>query len=151
MRSKLCAGSIALLLVVIALLFIFPGMPVFAGSTGSLHLVLAAPIVTPTPDTTAALNAANNAVSQAQNLLTVISIFATILGVVLGLFSVFAIVIGILGFRSYGEFRTLVKDLRTNMAETREDADNTRSALVYLSLGDRFSNSEGYRRGYQKL
>ncbi len=139
MRCKLCAGSIALLLIVFALLFIFPCSHVFAANIGAVSSV---PIDAPTPDTTAAVNAANNAVSQAQNLLTVMSVFATILGVVLGLFSVFAIVIGILGFRSYGEFRTLVKDLRTNMVATQEDADNTRSALVYLSLGDRFLNQK---------
>lgn len=142
MRSKLCAGSIALLLVVVALLFILPGTPVLAGSTGAMSSAFAAPIVTPTPDTTAAVNAANNAVSQAQNLLTVMSVFATILGVVLGLFSVFAIVIGILGFRSYGEFRTLVADLRTKLTQAQADADNTRSALVYLSLGDRLLNQK---------
>jgi tetratricopeptide (TPR) repeat protein len=142
MRRKLCAGSIALLLVVVALLFIFPGIPVFASSTGAISSAFATPIVTPSPDTTAAVNAANNAVSHAQDLLNIMGWFATILGVVLGLFSVFAIVIGFLGFRSYGEFRTLVRELRTNMAEIRKDADNTRSALIYLSLGDRLLNQK---------
>ncbi|MEO8970140.1 MAG: hypothetical protein ABI406_00900, partial [Ktedonobacteraceae bacterium] len=94
MRSKLCTGSIALLLVVVALLFIFPATTVFAYSTGAIPSVLAAPIVTPTPDTT---TAANNAVSQAQNLLTVMSVFATILGVVLALLSLFAAVLVFLG------------------------------------------------------
>lgn len=138
MRSKLCTGSLALLLVAVALLFIFPALPVFAGSTGAISSALAAPSATPTPDTTAAVNAANNAVSQAQNLLTAMSVFATILGVVLALFSVFAIVLGFLGFRSYGEFQTLVKDLRTKLTQVQVEADNTRSALVYLSLGDQF-------------
>ncbi len=149
MRSTLRAGGIVLLSVIVALLFILPVAPVFASSTGgttAMPFVLAAPVVTPTPDTTEAVNAANNAVSHAQDLLNIMGWFATILGIVLGLFvglfSVFAIVSGILGFRSYGEFRTLVKNLRTNMAEIREDADNTRSALVYLSLGDRLLNQK---------
>ena len=142
MRSKLFVGSIASLLVLVALLFIFPGSHVLAANSGAVSSVSAIPVDTPTPDTTAAVNAANNAVSHAQDLLNIMGWFATILGVVLGLFSVFAIVIGFLGFRSYGEFRTLVKDLRTNMAEIRADADNTRSALVYLSLGDRLLNQK---------
>ena len=142
MRSKLFVGSIASLLVLVALLFIFPGSHVLAANSGAVSSVSAIPVDTPTPDTTAAVNAANNAVSHAQDLLNIMGWFATILGVVLGLFSVFAIVLGILGFRSYGEFRTLVKDLRTNMAEIRADADNTRSALVYLSLGDRLLNQK---------
>lgn len=142
MRSKLCAGSIALLLVVVALLFILPGTSVFARGIGVMTSALAAPNVTPTPDTTAAVNAANNAVSHAQDLLNIMGWFATILGVVLALFTVFSIVLGVLGFRSYGEFQTLVKELRKNMAEIRADADNTRSALIYLSLGDRLLNQK---------
>lgn len=138
MRRKLFVGSIATLLIVVALLFIFLGAPVFAGSTGPIHAVLAAPIVTPTPDTTAAVNAANNAVSQAQSLLNVMSVFATILGVVLALLSLFAAVLAFLGVRSYREVLSLASELRTNMAGIRAEADNTRSALVYLSLGDRF-------------
>ena len=142
MRSKLIMGSIALLLVVLALLFILAGTPVFAARTGTVSFTLAVPIITPTPDVSAAVTASNNAIAQAQNLLNIMGWFATILGVVLGLFSVFAIVPGFLGFRSYNEFRTLVKELRTNMAEIRADADNTRSALVYLSLGDRLLNQK---------
>ncbi len=134
MRRKLFVGSIASLLIVVALLFIFPGIPVFAGGTGTIASAFAAPVVSPTPDTTAA----NNAVSQAQDLLNIIGWFATILGIVLTLFSVFAIVIGFLGFRSYGEFQTLVKDLRTKLTQIQVEADRTRSALVYLSLGDQF-------------
>lgn len=137
MRSKLCAGSIALLLVVVALLFIFPGGPVFAGSTGAVSFAFAAPIATPTADTTAAVNAANNAVSHAQDLLNIMGWFATILGVVLTLFGLFAIGLGLLGFRSYREVLSLAKDLRTNMEEIRAEAEKTRSALVYLGLGDR--------------
>ncbi|MHB8599789.1 MAG: tetratricopeptide repeat protein [Ktedonobacteraceae bacterium] len=137
MRSKLCAGSIASLLVVVVLFFIFPSVPVFAGSTGAISSTFAAPVVTPTPDTTAAVNAANNAVSHAQDLLNIMGWFATILGVVLTLFGLFAIGLGLLGFRSYREVLSLAKDLRTNMEEIRADADKTRSALVYLGLGDR--------------
>jgi tetratricopeptide (TPR) repeat protein len=138
MRRKLCAGSIASLLIVVALLFIFPGTSVFASSTGAISSAFAAPVVTPTADTTAAVNASNNAVSHAQDLLNIMGWFATILGVVLTLFSVFAIVIGFLGFRSYGEFQILVKDLRTKLTQIQVEADRTRSALVYLSLGDQF-------------
>ena len=109
MRRKLFVGSIASLLIVVALLFIFPGIPVFAGSTGTIASAFAAPVVSPTPDTTAAVNAANNAVSHAQDLLNMMGWFATILGVVLALFSVFAIVIGFLGFRSYGRVSRIGK------------------------------------------
>ncbi|HVB21639.1 MAG TPA: tetratricopeptide repeat protein [Ktedonobacteraceae bacterium] len=137
MRSKLCAGSIASLLVVVALLFIFPGTPVFASSTGTMVSAFAAPLATPTADTTAAVNAANNAVSHAQDLLNIMGWFATILGVVLTLFGLFAVGLGLLGFRSYREVLSLAKDLRTNMEEIRADAEKTRSALVYLGFGDR--------------
>ncbi|HLX40023.1 MAG TPA: tetratricopeptide repeat protein [Ktedonobacteraceae bacterium] len=136
MRSKLCAGSIALLLVVVALFFIFPGTPALAGSIGAMSSALAAPTATPTADTTAAVNAANNAVSHAQDLLNIMGWFATILGVVLTLFTVFTVVIGILGFKSYSDYNALVKDLSTKLTQTKTEADNTRSALVYLSLGD---------------
>ncbi len=137
MRRRLFAGGSALLLITVALLFIFPGSHVFAAQIGVVSSVSSVPIVTPTPDTTASVNAANNAVSQAQNLLNVMSVFAGIFGVVLTLFTVFALVVGFLGFNSYREFHKLVDNLRTNLAETRKDADNTRAALVYLSLGDR--------------
>ena len=139
MRRKLFAGSSALLLIAVALLFIFPGSHVFAANIGAVSSV---PVVTPTPDTTAAVNAANNAVSRAQDLLNIMGVFAGIFAVVLTLFSVFAIVIGFLGFSSYTEFRKLVDNLRTNLAKTQKDADNTRSALIYLSLGDRLLNQK---------
>jgi tetratricopeptide (TPR) repeat protein len=142
MRRKLFAGSGALLLIAVALLFILPGSHVFAANIGAISSVSTVPVDTPTPDTTAAVNAANNAVSHAQDLLSIMGWFATILGAVLGLFSVFAIVIGILGFRSYGEFRTLVTDLRAKLEQAKADADNTRTALVYLSLGDRLLNQK---------
>ena len=141
MRRKLFVGSIALLLVVVALLFIFPGAPVFAGSKGAISSMLTVPVVTPTPDTSAAVNAANNAVSRAQDLLNIMGGFATILGVVLTLFTVFTVVIGILGFKSYSDYNNMVKDLGTKLTQDdKTEADNTRSALVYLSLGDRLLN-----------
>ncbi|HLJ36429.1 MAG TPA: tetratricopeptide repeat protein [Ktedonobacteraceae bacterium] len=142
MRSKLCAGGIASLLVVVTLFFVFPGSHVLAANSGVVSSVSAIPIDTPTPDTTAAVNAANNAVSQAQNLLTVMSVFATILGVVLALLSLFAAVLAFLGIRSYREVLSLASELRTSMAGIRSEADNTRSALVYLSLGDRLLNQK---------
>ncbi len=142
MRRKLFAGSSALLPIAVALLFIFPGSHVFAANIGVVSSVSSVPIAAPTPDTTAAVNAANNAVSQAQNLLNIMGVFAGIFAVVLTLFSVFAIVIGFLGFRSYGEFRTLVNDIRTKLEKAQMDAYNTRSALVYIILGDRLLNQK---------
>lgn len=137
MRRKLFAGSSALLLIAVALLFILPGSRVFAANIGTVSSVTSVPVVTPTPDTAAAVNAANNAVSHTQDLLNIMGWFATILGVVLTLFTVFAVVIGFLGFRGYGEFSTLMKNLHANLAKIQAEADNTRSALVNLVLGDR--------------
>ena len=137
MRRKLFAGSSALLLIAVALLFIFPGSHVFAANIGVVSSVSSVPVVTPTPDTTTAVNAANNAVSRAQDLLNLMGVFVGIFAVVLTLFTVFALVVGFLGLNSYRDLRRFAHELRTDLANARRDADNTRSALVNLVLGDR--------------
>ena len=94
------------------------------------------------------MNAANEAVSQAQNVLNIVNALAATLGVVLAFLGLTGIVLSILGTRSLSQVNTLAKetraeadktrdDLRASMAEIRAEADKMRQALVYIGLGDR--------------
>lgn len=96
----------------------------------------------PTPDATAVFNAANDAVSHAQDILNIVNIFAAILGVVLTFFSLVAAGLAVLGVRSYREVLSLAQEFRTNMTEIRNEADKTREALVYLGIGDRLMSHQ---------
>ena len=139
MWKKLLLGYLALLLVAVGLWFVWQTTLAYATS-GAVSAA-------PTPDATAAVDAANNAVSRAQDLLSVINTYAAVLGVVLTFFALLAAVLGVLGIRSLGEVRSLEEKLRDNLKhvqeevdKTRREGDKTRSALVYLGLGDRLLN-----------
>ena len=139
---KLFLGAIALLLIVVAcLLFVLPSAHVLASSSRAVDI--------PTPDTTAVVNSANDAVSRAQDILSIVNVYATILGVVLTLFSLAAAALAFLGFRNYREVLSLAQDLRASMADIRTEGHKTREALVYLGLGDRLLNQKNTTEALQ--
>ena len=132
---KLFLGAIALLFIVVAcLLFVLPSAHVLASSSRAVDI--------PTPDTTAVVNSANDAVSRAQDILSIVNVYATILGVVLTLFSLAAAALAFLGIRNYREVLSLAQNLRASVADIRTEGHKTREALVYLGLGDRLLNQK---------
>src|SRR5437016_11502533 len=139
---KLFLGAIALLLIVLAcLVFVLPPAHVLASSSRAIDI--------PTPDTTAVVNSANNAVTHAQDILNIVNVYATILGVVLTLFSLAAAALAFLGIRSYREVLSLAQDLRASMADIRTEGHKTREALVYLGLGDRLMNQKNTKEALE--
>jgi tetratricopeptide (TPR) repeat protein len=95
---------------------------------------------TPTPDATTTLNAANDALSHAQDILNIVNIFAAILGIVLTFLSLIAVALTVFGFNSFRHLNNLTKNFQESLESVRTDANNTRQALVYLHLADRLLN-----------
>ena len=94
-------------------------------------------VATPTPDITAAQNTANDALARAQDILNIVVLFATILGIVLTLLSVLAIGITFVGINSYRDVQATMKTLHSSVEEVKGQFTKTREALVNLGLADR--------------
>lgn len=135
MFRRLLMYGLAVLLVVASVLFLF--LTAEQGSVLAASQVVGA---TPPPDATAVFNAANNALSQAQDILNIVGVFTAVLGVVLALLSIGAAALAFLGVRSYREVRDSIKEVRESMAKMRVEANKTREALVYIGLADRLFN-----------
>jgi len=120
---------IFVLLIAVLSLISASGTP--ASAQSRLHLA------SPTPDASTVVNAANAAVSHAQDVLNIDTLFATVLGVVLGLFALVVGALTFLGIRSYREVNELAQHLRTHLDSLQKEAHQTRQALVYIGLGDR--------------
>jgi tetratricopeptide (TPR) repeat protein len=135
MLRRLLMCGLAVLLMVASVLFLL--LTAEQGSVLAASQVVGA---TPPPDATAVLNAANNALSQAQDILNIVGVFTAVLGVVLALLSIGAAALAFLGVRSYREVRDSMKEVRESMAKMRVEANKTREALVYIGLADRLFN-----------
>lgn len=129
MWRKILLFSMALVLIVAAI----PLIAVF-GTPASAHSGIQ--LASPTP-TSIVVNAPNDAISRAQDILNIVTVFATVLGVVLGLFALVVGALTFLGIRSYKEVNDLAKNLRTTLESMQKEANQTRQALIYIGLGDR--------------
>lgn len=136
MRKKLILCCLVVLLMGVAALLVPLSIVQSAPTFAATRVAQATPI----PGATATSDAANTALSEAQNTLNIITVFATILGVVLTLFSVIVIGLAFAGINSYREVQATIKTLRNSVAETQTQSANTRQALVYLGLADRLFN-----------
>ena len=129
LRKLLLLSMVSVLIVTI--------IPLITDSGTSVSARSAIQLASPTPNASTVDNAANDALSHAQDILNIINVFATVLGVVLGLFALVVGALTFLGIRSYREVNDLAKNLRTNLESIQKEADRTRQALVYIGLGDR--------------
>ena len=130
MWRKFGLSALALMLIVVSFLLI-----VVSATPASAHSLL--PLATPT-----VVGTADDALTQAQNLLNVIGVFAAVLGVVLALLALIGAVLTALGIRSYREVNGQAKELRANLEKMQKEAGQTRQALMYISLGDRLLNQK---------
>ncbi|GAC1618059.1 MAG: hypothetical protein NVS4B7_10390 [Ktedonobacteraceae bacterium] len=128
-----------LLLLSMAFGLIATVMPLIAvsGTTVAVSTDSRLQLVSPSPDASTVINAANEAETHAQNVLNVVNVFATLLGVILGLFALVVGTLTFLGIRSYREVNDLAKNLRINLESMQKEANQTRQALIYIGLGDR--------------
>jgi tetratricopeptide (TPR) repeat protein len=129
LRKLLLLSMVSVLIVAV--------IPLITDSGTSVSAHRGIQLASPTPNASTVVNNANDALSHAQDILNIISVFATILGVVLGLFALVVAALTFLGIRSYREVNDLAKNLRTNLESIQKEADRTRQALVYIGLGDR--------------
>ena len=139
MRKNLLLGGCVFFLVLAAMLLLFSPPPHALASNGGVGMAVAP---TATPDANAALNSANDALARAQDILNIVIGFTAVLGLVLTLVTVFAAALTALGVRSYREVVSRAQELRNSIAGLRADADKTRQALIYLTLGDRLLNQK---------
>lgn len=129
--------SLALLILLFSLfLLLVPNTPVLAHTT----LLLDTP--TPTLD-------ASTVVGQAQTLNNVVIIGLAVIGFVLAVFTAIGTVLTILGIGSVKDTKRTQKELRDDL----EDMRKTRSALVYINIGDtlmRNNEAENAVKNYKK-
>ncbi len=146
MWRRLCTASLALLLALLIYCTQSLMTPVFAHN----HVLTS----TPTPDATTAVQAANDTLSHAQDILNIVNGFVAILGLVLAFLALLAAVFTLLGIRTYTEMRTLAAELRKSVKDTQLEANKTRNALIYLTLGDRLLAQKDVlaaRENYRKV
>ena len=133
MLKRLFICACAILLVVTAIVILFSSSPHAQASSG-ISIVETS---TPTPDATVILNNANEAVSHAQDILNVVIGYTAVLGGVLAVFSLLAVVLGVLGVRTYNDVKARSQELKKSIESLHTEGDKTRQALLYLTFGDR--------------
>ncbi len=145
-RRKLWWSIILLFLVASCFLALIPGTHVLANVAHNA-VYLSGP--TPTPDASTTLQMAQQEETSIQTILNIINILVVVYPI---LITLAAALLGFFGFRG---FRTLekqgqdlledIKKLQVEAAEKKETIERTQEALVYLALGDRFSNQNETR------
>jgi tetratricopeptide (TPR) repeat protein len=143
--------SITLLFMVVSgFVAIMSSTPAFARVAHS-SLYIANP--TPTPDASAILQMAQQEEGNIQSILSIINILTIVYPI---LITVAAVMLGFFGLRDLNTLKEQGQDLLEDIKKLQEEAKekkaeigSTQQALVYLALGDRFSNQKDTRQAIE--
>jgi tetratricopeptide (TPR) repeat protein len=149
-RRHLLLGITLLFMVSSGFVAIISSTPAFAHVAHS-SLYIANP--TPTPDANAILQMAQQEVVNIQIILSIINILTIVYPILL---TVAAVGLGFFGLRDLNTLKKQGQDLLEDIKKLQEEAKekkveigSTQQALVYLALGDRFSNQKDTRQAIE--
>jgi tetratricopeptide (TPR) repeat protein len=149
-RRRLLLGITLLFMVASGCVAIIFSTPAFAHVA---HSSLYIDNPTPTPDANAILQMAQQEENNIQTILSTINILTIVYPI---LITVAAVVLGFFGLRDLNTLKKQGQDLLEDIKKLQEEAKekkaeigSTQQALVYLALGDRFSNQKDTRQAIE--
>ncbi|HAG98857.1 MAG TPA: hypothetical protein DCL75_08365 [Ktedonobacter sp.] len=144
MQRKHLLFAVALLAILLSTLLV-----VVAGSHVSAHNTIFIETPTATPNANQILNQANQATTEAQGTLNVISIIIGFFSLIVGILGILAGILTSVGIILINRYRKQLNEERQQLSEEREEAikkrtdmDNTLKAVVYLGLGNRLHDQD---------
>jgi tetratricopeptide (TPR) repeat protein len=137
MQRKHFLFAVALLAILLSMLLV-----IASGSFAQAHNTTIIDAPTATPDPNQILNQANQATSEAQGTLNVISIILGFFSVMVGILGIAAGILTTYGFILINRYRKQLGEEREEATKKRAAMDNALKAVVYLGLGDRLYNQD---------
>src|SRR5947209_18261800 len=155
MQRKHLLFAVTLLAILLSILVL-----VVPGSHAIAHNTIFIETPTATPDANQILNQANAVATQAalassqadhasSEAQSTLSIFNTLLGLLVFISALIGAALGLIGFSTLGDIRKQllkgverVNSLEAEAAEKKAEIEHTQKALIYLGLGDRLYNQD---------
>src|SRR6266496_872413 len=137
MQRKPFLFAVALLAVLLSILLVTT-----SGSHALAHNTTIIDAPTATPDPNQILNQANQATSEAQGTLNVITSILNLFSVVVGISAIAVGLITTFGLTLLNRYRKQLSEEREEAIKRRTAMDNTLKAVVYLGLGDQLYNHD---------
>jgi tetratricopeptide (TPR) repeat protein len=137
MQRKHLLPAIALLAILFSVLLIAT-----SGTRAQAHNTIVIDTPTATPDANQILNQANQATSQAQGTLNVISSILNLGSVFVGITAIAVALFTTFGITYLNGYRKQLSEEREEAIKRRTAMDNTLKAVVYLGLGDQLYNHD---------
>jgi len=137
MQRKHLLFAVALLAILLSILLVTT-----SGSHALAHNTTIIDAPTATPDPNQILNQANQATSEAQGTLNVITSILNLFSVVVGISAIAVGLITTFGLTLLNRYRKQLSEEREEAIKRRTAMDNTLKAVVYLGLGDQLYNHD---------